>query len=311
VARRPVLSTDLISRASPALAAKIESGGQGITETISLEGTRLLTAFARSGDTGWAVAIGIPSETLTAPAQRSILAAIGVGVLFIGFGLFFSGRMAAQIASAEAHRNLLVNELDHRVRNTLSTVQSIVTRTLQGAREEGDAKQAIEGRLMALARAHGLLGKTNWQGARFGDVAAAILEPYAGGGVSRVRLRGPTTSLRPQAAIALTMVLNELATNAAKYGALSMPAGQVAIDWWRSGDRGNLRFHLCWRESGGPPVSRSERRGFGSVLIERIVAHELRGKADLDFPVTGVVCTIEIPLNEIAVNAAMAKSLAK
>jgi two-component sensor histidine kinase len=302
IARRPALSAYQINRASPTLAAKLESNDQGITETISLEGTPLLTAFARSADTGWAVAMGIPSETLTAPAQRSMMAAIGAGILFIGFGLFFSSRMAGQIARAEAHRDLLVNELDHRVRNTLSTVQSIVARTLQGAGTDAAAKKAIEGRLIALARAHGLLGMTNWQGAQVGDVATAILEPFGCGEVGRVRLHGPATALRPQAAIALTMVLNELATNAAKYGSLSVPSGQVTVEWWHSGASGEPQFHQRWQEIGGPPAKPGDRKGFGSLLIERIVTHELQGKVALEFQRSGVTCTIEMPLREIAVS---------
>jgi two-component sensor histidine kinase len=301
VARRPLLEIDQINKASPTLHAKLRESNQGIAETISLEGAPLLTAFARSTETGWIVAMGIPSDTLTSPARQALLAAILVGTLFIAFGLYFSGRMASQIARAEAHRDLLIHELDHRVRNTLSTVQSIVARTLQDAPTIADAKKAIEGRLIALARAHSILGSTSWKNAEFRDVISSMLEPFALRSAGRVRLNGPSTLLRPQAAIALTMVLNELATNAAKYGALAAPNGQVAADWSHTEADGERRFHLRWEESGGPPVTPSTRRGFGSVLIERIVAHELRGKVSLELPATGLICLIEIPLREIAV----------
>jgi two-component sensor histidine kinase len=196
---------------------------------------------------------------------------------------------------AEERQELLLNELNHRVKNTLATVQSLARQSLRGAASPDLASQTLEARLMALSQTHNLLTQRHWQGAALGDVLAAELAPYMEGARPRVRLQGPPVNLPPQAALALGMTFHELATNAAKYGALSMPEGEVAITW--EADRGESpRVRLCWVESGGPPVEEPTRRGFGSRLIERGVRNELGGVLRLEFRREGLRCEIELPL---------------
>jgi PAS domain S-box-containing protein len=196
---------------------------------------------------------------------------------------------------AEERQQLLVNELNHRVKNTLATVQSITSQTLRNAATNADVQGAIESRLIALSRAHDVLTRENWEGASLSEVVAQALEPYGDRAEDRLHLSGPHVRLTPHTALALAMAVQELATNAVKYGALSTPAGAVAITW--TVDPGApAMLHLRWEESGGPPVEPPARRGFGSRLIERSLAHELEGAVRIAFAPTGVVCTVDAPL---------------
>ena len=193
---------------------------------------------------------------------------------------------------AEERRLLLVNELNHRVKNTLSTVLSIASQTLGGAPQ----LEAFEARLVALSTTHDTLTRNSWQHASLRQLIAQELAPYGGAQPSRCRLQGRDIQLAPKAAVALGMAFHELATNAAKYGALACAAGQVRVEWACHGKSPLQKLHLCWSESGGPPVAPPQRRGFGSRLIERGLAHELGGEVRMDFQPGGLVCTIELPL---------------
>jgi PAS domain S-box-containing protein len=191
--------------------------------------------------------------------------------------------------TAEERQRLLINELNHRVKNTLATVQAIAAQTLKGEGSLAEAKARFEARLMALSRAHNLLTEQNWGGASLDRVVRDSVEHLAAE-PDRFALAGEPVWIAPRAALALTLALHELGTNAAKYGALSRPAGRVAIAW-RAGEGGRLR--LEWKETGGPPVAPPTRRGFGSRLIERGLASDLGGSARLDFEPDGLRCTIE------------------
>ncbi|MFC4173489.1 CHASE domain-containing protein [Microvirga sp. GCM10011540] len=195
----------------------------------------------------------------------------------------------------EEHQVLLVNELNHRVKNTLATVQSIATQTLRNAPTTKEAKNALEGRLLALSRAHDVLTRENWEGAELREIAAQALEPYSSRGEDRLHLKGPKVRLPPRMALALAMVLQELATNAVKYGALSNSTGEIRITWKGDG-KPPARLHLQWEESGGPPVQAPTRRGFGTRLIERSLAQELDGEVRIEFAATGVTCTVNAPI---------------
>jgi PAS domain S-box-containing protein len=201
---------------------------------------------------------------------------------------------------AELHLRLLVNELNHRVKNSLATIQAIAAQTFHAARSLPQAQEAFTARIIALAEAHDLLTRENWEGADLMDLLAR-LEVLHGAALykeaARFTFTGPPVRLSPRIALSLSMALHELATNAVKYGALSLPGGQVTIAWNVAPGRPHPRLHLTWTETGGPPVSPPTRRGFGSRLIERGLALELAGEAHIDFQPSGVVCRIEAGLD--------------
>jgi PAS domain S-box-containing protein len=199
---------------------------------------------------------------------------------------------------ADEQRELLINELNHRVKNTLATVQSIAAQTLRNAPTAQAAKDALEGRLIALARAHDVLTRENWEGASLQEIVAQAVEPFSSGGEDRLHLSGPAVRLPPRMALALAMALQELATNAVKYGALSNAAGEIRITWTHDAGSSPSRLQLRWQESGGPPVATPTRRGFGSRLIERSLAQDLDGTAHMQFEPGGLVCTLDAPLEE-------------
>lgn len=195
---------------------------------------------------------------------------------------------------AEEHQRLLINELNHRVKNTLATVQAIAFQTLKGDTPLAEARSRFEARLIALSRAHNLLTEQNWGGARLDRVVRDATEHLAGE-QGRFEVFGEPVWLSPRAALALALALHELGTNAAKHGALSREGGRIAIGW--SVDGGMLG--LEWKESGGPPVERPERRGFGSRLIEQGLAADLGGTATLAFEPDGLRCRIDASLEAI------------
>jgi PAS domain S-box-containing protein len=196
--------------------------------------------------------------------------------------------------NAEAHRELLLAELNHRVKNTLAVVQSIANQTFKGKRASPDAKKAFEGRLIALSCAHDLLTKSNWENASLEELAADTLQAGTAA-ENRVTLSGPRVLLSPRQALGLGMALHELFTNAVKYGALSNDVGRVELSWTRSQGVAP-RLTLVWREREGPPVTPPKSRGFGSLLLERALAQDLDGEVATEFKPVGLVCTIVAPL---------------
>ena len=194
----------------------------------------------------------------------------------------------------EEQRRLLIHELNHRVKNTLATVQSIALQTLRGATSMPEARDALTERLIALARAHDVLTSESWEGAELHDIVAGAIGPHAGR--DRFRVHGPPVRLSPSLSLSLALALHELATNAAKYGALSTDAGSVEITWQLAHAGGAPRLRLRWVERGGPPVSPPLRQGFGSRLIQRSLSTETGGSATIDYAPEGVVCTMEAPI---------------
>jgi PAS domain S-box-containing protein len=203
-----------------------------------------------------------------------------------------------EMKKAEEHQQLLINELNHRVKNTLATVQSIASQSLRNAGTASEARDAVEGRLFALSRAHDVLTRENWDGAYLREVVQEAIAPFQAKGHSRFDLRGREVRLSPRIALAVAMALQELGTNAVKYGALSNQAGHIAISWSVTKQAGGAVLEMTWREMDGPTVSEPVRRGFGTRLIERSLAQELHGDVTIAFAPTGVVCTIRAPLNE-------------
>jgi len=214
--------------------------------------------------------------------------------------------------AAESRQKLLIDELNHRVKNTLATVQSLASQSARGALTPETFRERFEGRLMALSKAHDQLTLHHWESAELREILSASLAPYAGAS-ERVVLRGEDVVLRPRAVLTLAMAFHELTTNAAKYGALSVPGGRVEIRW--QGVRGAVEskpmLRIEWEEKNGPPVGEPQRRGFGSALIERGVAGDLDGRVDLAFEPAGVRCAIEIPLGTATADAEMRRSAAE
>lgn len=192
---------------------------------------------------------------------------------------------------AEEHLRLLVNELNHRVKNSLATVQAIASQTFRNRVSVEEAKAEFTARLLALANAHDILTETNWSGASIRQVVERTLEPHHRPG--RFRIDGPDVLVGPKAALALSMAVHELCTNAVKYGALSTERGRVDIVWRVRAQEGGHGFHLRWTERGGPPVAAPTRKGFGSRLFDFALAAELDGEVKIAYEPGGVVCTID------------------
>ena len=224
-------------------------------------------------------------------------------------------------ARSEAQRQLLINELDHRVKNTLAIVQSIVHQTLRADTSDSAARQAITGRLVALAQTHDVLTRESWKGAELNELVVQALRPYG----ERSHSNGPRVSLPPRLAISLAMALHELATNAAKYGSLSNASGMVEIEWktvptpnsktpavWERNAQSKIggmqpssepaaaptspRLVLRWTERGGPSVKPPTRQGFGSRLLRRGLPAEIGVSVAIELNPGGLLCVIEAPL---------------
>ena len=197
----------------------------------------------------------------------------------------------------EDHQRLLINELNHRVKNTLAIVQGLAQQSLRGDASPAAAFARFEARLTALAAAHSLLTRTNWEDADLGQVAHSAVEATTGDDLKRVRISGPKVSVRPQTAVALSLALHELCTNALKYGALSQAEGGIELSWTLTREAAKV-LNMVWRERGGPVVQRPKGKGFGRRLLEQGLTRELGGSVKLSFEPEGVVCTIVAPLPE-------------
>jgi two-component sensor histidine kinase len=266
-------------------------------QTVSLEGAPLITSFARSPLTGWTVAAGIAEGSLVGPLWRKLAITSVIGSVLLLTGLAFAVRMATTIARGEMLHNLLIEELNHRVKNTLAILQSIATQTFRSASKA--EREKFEGRLGALAEAHNLLSTEKWQGSELHDVVRRVLQPYLLNNPERMRMSGPRIPLSPRLAVVLSMIVHEIATNAAKYGALSNDGGTVALDWEVIPESAKQKLRLIWAEAGGPHVVAPVQRGFGSRLIERSARDQLGGEATVDFLPRGVVYTVICALEDV------------
>ena len=294
-ARVPNPQDTVGKRASPSLYAQMFQNPESTVPTISLEGVPLITSLARSSLTGWTVAAGVAESSLVAPLWRNLAITSVMGAVLLLVGLAFAVRMATQIARGEMLHNLLIEELNHRVKNTLAVLQSIATQTFRSASRA--EREKFEGRLGALAEAHNLLSQEKWLGAGLQDVIARVLQPYLINNPERVRMFGPKVPLSPRLAVVLAMILHEIATNAAKYGALSNETGTVALDWEILEESDGRKLRLIWTEAGGPPVTAPVQRGFGSRLIERSTRDQLGGEATVDSLPRGVIYTVSCALD--------------
>ena len=199
----------------------------------------------------------------------------------------------------EAHLRLLLRELTHRSKNLLAVIQAMARQT---ARHTGSVETFLTqfgARLQALAASHDLLIRESWYGASLGELVRSQLGFYLDGVAAQVSIEGPAIAIKPEAAQNLGLALHELAVNAAKFGALSVPAGRVAITWNRLENVDGSAVELDWREKLGPKVKARRRKGFGSIVIERNLARALDAKVELEFDPNGLHCYIVIPANQI------------
>ncbi|GJD54626.1 HWE histidine kinase domain-containing protein [Methylobacterium dankookense] len=207
------------------------------------------------------------------------------------------GELRAELSRShllQERQTMMLHELNHRVRNTLTTVQSLARQA-----RRGDATgEQLEGRILALSKTHDLLSRDDWSGASLRTVLENELAPFREGQAYRFRLDGPDLDLAPRYVLALGMTVHELTTNAAKYGALSVEGGQVNIAWRVvTTDDGGRRLAMEWYEQGGPPAQEPRRRGYGTRLITGAITHELGGMVRLAFEPAGLLCTIDVPLD--------------
>jgi two-component sensor histidine kinase len=223
----------------------------------------------------------------------------GEPVLVFGVNFDITGQK-----SAEEHQRLLLRELNHRVKNTLATVQALATQTVRHSRKPEEFLKAFSGRLHAIGMAHGLLSDYEWRGIGLSELIRLQVMPYVADEMNRIRVEGGDAFLSPDQALALGLVLHELASNAVKYGALSVPQGEVLLNWRiveataAPGAKPARRMTLNWIERGGPPVSSPDRRGFGSILIERSLGKLLSSRVTHEFRETGVAAEISFVLEE-------------
>ncbi len=208
-------------------------------------------------------------------------------------------------AQAETERrNLLMAEMNHRVKNTLAMVQGVAALTHRHTESAADFQSAFGARLMVLARSNDVLTRTDWHDAPLRDVVGSALDTYAGE-PDRITIEGPPVLLPVSLAVTVSLSFHELVTNAVKYGALSVPAGRVEVSWTASKARkGGFKVEILWCERGGPPVSPPRRRGFGSQLLEKGVP--FGGTVKLDFAPAGLQCRICLPLSSAAYHQAQA-----
>jgi two-component sensor histidine kinase len=208
-----------------------------------------------------------------------------------------AGIGATENEAAQRLQRLLLEELHHRVKNTLATVIAIASQSLRTAENLEQGRLAVENRLVALGRAHDLLLQVNWASAKLTEVIRAAIEPFETPGARRFLVHDSKTEVGPGAVLPITMSLNELCTNAVKYGALSNPAGRIELA--SAVDEKTRRFRLTWTEKDGPAVEPPTRRGFGTRLITRL-ADQLLGHAELKYEPAGLVYELDVPLEALS-----------
>ena len=273
--------TQLLARIHPDDRAQLEQAmDQAIDQGGNLDIEYRITK--PNGEIGWTLVRG-----------RAVNDEHGTPVRMAGVALDITARK-----TGEERLRLLLDELNHRVKNTLATVQSVALQTLRNAADPTQFAATFIARIGALARAHELLSAASWDGASLEEVISRTLAPLVtGGDQGRISFSGPPINLGPNAAVTLNMVFHELTTNAGKYGALSVPTGRVEVLWSIVEDQGVRYVQIDWRESGGPPVVAPTRRGFGSRLIEQGLVREFEGQAELSFNPDGLSCHIRLPFS--------------
>jgi two-component sensor histidine kinase len=242
---------------------------------------------------------GSTQEFLTAEndSLRLLLEQAGIDAEVL---LAQAGIDAKEREAADKLQKLILEELHHRIKNTLATVSAIASQSLRTATSIEHGKHAIEGRLVALGRAHDLLLQARWANASLAQTIGGATEPYVTIGSGRISIAGPDIRITSGAVIALAMTLNELCTNTTKFGALSVPAGRIEIVW--KIDEATQRLHLTWSEKNGPPVHAPARQSFGTRLIGSL-GHQLKGQVRLAYDATGFVYELDVPMASLVAPA--------
>jgi two-component sensor histidine kinase/CheY-like chemotaxis protein len=254
---------------TPSNRARLTSNGQSSNEFLTAENDSLRLLLEQAG---------IDAEVLLAQA----------------------GIDAKEREAADKLQKLILEELHHRIKNTLATVSAIASQSLRTASSIEHGQHAIEGRLIALGRAHDLLLQARWANADLANTIRGATEPYDGDGGGRFSISGPNIKITSGAVIALAMTLNELCTNTTKFGALSVPGGSIDIAW--NVDEEKQRLQMTWSEKGGPAVSAPSRQSFGTRLIGSL-GQQLKGQVKLDYAPTGLVYALDIPMASLVAPA--------
>lgn len=256
-----------------------------------------------------AMAVAIQENRAIRDAEAQLESPDGVRIPFLAYPTLLRDKTGQMIGAvnmmvdiserkrAETEQKTLMDELNHRVKNTLATVQSVAAQTFRKTEVPRDVRDLFEKRIFALSKAHNQLSSTRWASADLRSLAAEVLEPYGDEeAAERIAIDGPAIDLAPHAALTIAMALNELATNAAKYGSLSAPGGRVTLSWRVEGKPNVQTLVVDWRETGGPSVTPPKESGFGTRFVERGLAQQLKGKVDLLFDPSGLRCRAAIPL---------------
>jgi two-component sensor histidine kinase len=214
-----------------------------------------------------------------------------------------AGIDAKEREAADKLQKLILEELHHRIKNTLATVTAIASQSLRTATSIEHGQQAIEGRLIALGRAHDLLLQASWANASLADTVGGAIKPYESQGATRFSIDGPDIGITSSAVIALALTMNELCTNTTKFGALSVPNGRINVAW--TIDEQAQRLKLTWTEAGGPAVDTPTRRSFGTRMMEAL-GRQLNGQVLLAYQATGFVYTLDAPLSALTVRVSAA-----
>jgi two-component sensor histidine kinase len=294
VARFPI-TEDLLGETiapAPYFSLLAKSEGQSWMGWTRIAGERRLVS-ARSLR-GWPliVSVSLPEREVYSVAWtrllgRSVIAAMAIAAL----------SLLAVLVNSQANREaVLMAELEHRVKNTLAVVATVIERAREDTKSIDQFVSSLRGRIQSMARTQALLGQSRSRSASLADLVRTELRPYTT--ATNTDVDGRAVYLLPAASHALAMVLHELATNAAKYGALSHPGGHVSVRWRQTADPSSApMLRIEWRETGGPQVAAPAREGYGSSVIRDLLAYELGGRADIVFAADGVRCTIELPPN--------------
>jgi two-component system, chemotaxis family, sensor kinase Cph1 len=241
--------------------------------------------------------------------QVEIEAANALRVVLLEVVLLRIDQIARERARAQEHQDLLLCELDHRVKNTLATIQALMRQSREGSDTLDSYVTSLEHRINSMAHAHSLLSQNRWEGAELDSLIEEELKPYADTPSLHLTACGPRVTLKPKAALSISMVIHELATNAAKYGSLSREGGRLDVAWWFASDDDGEALVVRWTEGQGPPVATPSRSGFGRLVIEQSLAYELEGEVALSFDPQGVRCLIRIPAEHVGKSNAPTESV--